>query len=556
MQAGVVVPPAPAAASVAPVVSARRTVALALGVFAVTVVVYATLAAPIPFYDKGEPREALAARDVASGGALVLPRRQGGEMATKPPLFHWLAALALRAGVRPEELAVRVPSVVLGAAGLGVTAALAASSGGVAAGVAAAAVLGSSFEWLRSATQARVDMTLAFFVVAAIALWGLAPAGPRRRAWVRLGYACVALAVLAKGPVGAALPVLVVALDALARRSTDRLRALVDVRGVLLAGAACTGWYALAWWSGGREFAARQLVHENIQRFVGWGDVPHAHSLLYYGPALAGSFFPWTLALPAAAVAAWRRRDPVDRFCTVWVGAVLGFYSLAAGKRSVYLLPLLPALAVLTARTIAAPGAARQHARAALAVGAAIVAVVGLVVAAGGAGRVVAWLTPVLTASDRARTPAVLATIDGLRWPLGAALAVVAGALGVVAGRADAGRVGALVALALAWSVGLTAFGTYPVARGTTPRADAAAVRALLRPGDRPCYRGDVGYAFRYYVGRAIPRCGRAAAERAGTVVIAASASSADGTRYCATRMADGERRGSGCAAVSLEAVR
>ncbi len=233
----------------------------------------------------------------------------------------------------------------------------------------------------------------------------------------------------------------------------------------------------------------------------------------------------------------------------MWVLAVLGFYSLAAGKRSVYLLPVLPPLAVLTARTVAVPGAVHgRTALVALSIAAALVAAAAVVLASGAAGLVVAPLERFMTASDRARMPAVLATMDTLRWPMVATLAVLAGGLALVARRPGGGRAGALVAIALAWSAGLTAFGTYPVARDTSPRADAGAVRALLEPGDRPCYRGDVGYAFRYYVGRPIPPCGRAAGDRPAAVVIVASASPAGGTRYCATRVADGARRGSGCA--------
>src|SRR5262245_33882177 len=111
------------------------------GIFAATVAVYACLAAPIPFYDKGEPREALVVRSITSGGDAVLPRPDGQTIASKPPLFHWLAAVPLYAGLRPEELAIRAPSIVAGAAGVALGATIAARRFGRPAGLLTAVVL-------------------------------------------------------------------------------------------------------------------------------------------------------------------------------------------------------------------------------------------------------------------------------------------------------------------------------------------------------------------------------------------------------------------------------
>src|SRR5262249_9207424 len=126
----------------------------------------------------------------------------------------------------------------------------------------------------------------------------------------------------------------------------------------------CLGWYGLAWRSGGVEFASRHLVQENVQRFVGWGTVAHRHPALYYVPALAGAFLPWTVAAPWALRQAWDRGRGEDRFLLVWIVTIIAFFSLAAGKRSTYLLPVFPPLAILTGATLAA-GSARAPGRAA-----------------------------------------------------------------------------------------------------------------------------------------------------------------------------------------------
>jgi len=71
--------------------------------------------------------------------------------------------------------------------------------------------------------------------------------------------------------------------------------------------------------------------------------------------AFATQLLPWSLALGWYA---WRwlagtREDTAGRFLHAWWMAILAFFTLAAGKRSVYLLPLYPAVALLAARALA-----------------------------------------------------------------------------------------------------------------------------------------------------------------------------------------------------------
>jgi 4-amino-4-deoxy-L-arabinose transferase-like glycosyltransferase len=481
--------------------------------FAGGAAVFALAAAPVPFHDKGEPREALTVRAVLDGHGFALPRRDGVEMPSKPPLYHWLAALALEAGVRPEELALRLPSVLLGAGTVALAAGVGAAAYGAAAGVVSAAVLATAFEHLRAATQARVDMTLAFFIVAATLAWQAGVTRPEGRAFVRLGWLSAAAAVLAKGPVGLVLPFLVVGADALAAREPRRLRRHADAPGMALGGALVLGWLAAAWQSGGTAFLARQLLHENLERALGGDEAPHAHSVFYYGPVLLGSLFPWTLALPAALGRLRRRGIGGDRFLLVWIATVLVFYSLASGKRSVYMLPLLPPLAVLTGAGLvdwlARPVA--PAARLALGVGTGLLAVLALAIA-GGAHRVLgAAVAPLLSPSDRANLPLVLGTLEESR----AGLALALGALAVLVpalGRrkpGGGGRAGvlAVVAVGAVFALGLARFGTRPLALAATPRPFAARVVAALGPGDDLCASGWVDYGVRWYLARPLRPC-------------------------------------------------
>jgi len=50
-----------------------------------------------PFFDKQEPREALVVWEINHSGSWILPLRNGNEIPSKPPLYHWLAALVSQA---------------------------------------------------------------------------------------------------------------------------------------------------------------------------------------------------------------------------------------------------------------------------------------------------------------------------------------------------------------------------------------------------------------------------------------------------------------------------
>jgi 4-amino-4-deoxy-L-arabinose transferase-like glycosyltransferase len=73
----------------------------------------------------------------------------------------------------------------------------------------------------------------------------------------------------------------------------------------------------------------------------------------YYGPVLLLVLFPWSVLLPEAVVAAWRKRarwTRVDRFFIAWAVVVIAFFSSSQSKRPGYILPGVIALAVLIGR--------------------------------------------------------------------------------------------------------------------------------------------------------------------------------------------------------------
>lgn len=321
----------------------------AVVVMAVCCVIFFSGLGDIPFYEKGEPREGLVAWEIWHNGNWILPLRAGTQIPSKPPLFHWLAALVSLSAGSFNEFTVRFPSALLATLGVLLTYAAAVRLWGLGAGIAAAVVLATSPEWWRAATTARVDMTLTFFMLSTfLYFYFLYKSGGGLGKSLLLAL-FAGLATLAKGPVGAALPGIAALLFLWAKRDFAFIKRLhlpvVVPFGLVVAGA----WYLLAWQQGGEKFFLRQIVHEIVGTPL--GGAGHNHNIFYYVPALLAGMAPWSLFFPALAIFLFHRRQRLAEaellYPLAWFGAVFIVLSIALGKRSVYILPLYPAVALL-----------------------------------------------------------------------------------------------------------------------------------------------------------------------------------------------------------------
>lgn len=304
-----------------------------------------------PLYTKGEPREAVTIFDIVNGGGWILPMRAGVEIPSKPLLMHWIAAVpGMVAGV--NEWTVRLPSALCAIAGMVACFYYVRKLFDAQSGLIAALMLGTTVQYLQAGTGARVDMTLTFFMEMAFFEFLLIAEGLRVRVW--LFYLAMALAVLTKGPIGAALPVLVaITWIALCRR-WELIPRLKIFRGALIVAAIGGGWYLAAIATGGSAFVHKQLLGENLYRLIPHGAAHegHAHPFYYEEGALLAGFLPWTPIAAIAMLQFWRGKRRIDTrlgYLIVWVAAVLIFYNLPQSKRGVYLLALYPGLSAIVA---------------------------------------------------------------------------------------------------------------------------------------------------------------------------------------------------------------
>ena len=331
--------------------------------------------------DSDEAFYAESAREMVESGDWLTPHFNYIYRFEKPVLYYWLAASAyLVVGI--GETAARLPSAF---AGLGLTLLAFAAARrwyDSATGFLAGVITATSFGYVAMARQALPDLTLAFFIT--LAVWAAVvawveplptdmqrPKGSARTTWILLAAVGAGGAVLTKGPVGIALPALVVGPLVMWQYWTSALRPVrVADLGLFAAVsvAIAAPWYLGMTLEHGPAYLDRFFIAENVDRFA-TARYNDPRPVWYYLPIVVGGMLPWS-----PFMLLWVRpfiRGVRSRFAGAvvavrlgwWAVAPLLFYSLSVGKQPRYILPILPPLAVLLAHTIRAQLVARDRDR-------------------------------------------------------------------------------------------------------------------------------------------------------------------------------------------------
>lgn len=309
----------------------------------------------IPFHDKAEPREALVVRDIVLEGRWLLPLRAGEHIASKPPLFHWFAAGASILRGEMTEASIRFPSAFFATLGVFLCYFFTRRLYDPKTGLWAGLILATTALYYAAGIEARVDMTLVFFVTLTLILFFSIYRGfLQHDVWWYVFFITAGASVTAKGPVSIVLCGLVIATFLLLRKRWDMFRTMLCHPGLLLGMILCVAWYAAALYLGGGDFFNLQFVKENFARYFvhGEGGTGHQKPFYYFVPYLFTLGMPWTLFLPGVIWSYFSDRFRLREdllFLGLWAATVFVFFSLSAGKRPPYILPLYPPVALLIA---------------------------------------------------------------------------------------------------------------------------------------------------------------------------------------------------------------
>ncbi|NOZ22555.1 MAG: glycosyltransferase family 39 protein [Planctomycetes bacterium] len=303
------------------------------------------------FWAPDEPRFAQIAREMVRSGDWIVPRMNGQNVALLPPMTYWLVALPSALHGDVTEFTARLPMAVMGLIGVLATFTLGRRMYGTPVGVFSAVILATSFKYLWQARWLQADMPLTAFTTLAI-LFFYCGFHAERRKWVFYHLFCAAmgLAVLSKGPLGVVLPGLVILPYLTFTRNWGRVREMHIPTGILLFLAIVLPWYLAVGFSGGRAFLREVVIRHNFGMFFHtWS---HKKPVWFYLPHVFWLTMPWALFLFPALVHIIRQKENREQkiFLVSWMIAQFVFFTASDAKQEKYLLPLLPAVALITGK--------------------------------------------------------------------------------------------------------------------------------------------------------------------------------------------------------------
>jgi 4-amino-4-deoxy-L-arabinose transferase-like glycosyltransferase len=314
-------------------------------------------------WDMDEGVNAEAGREMLESGNWITPYYNYEIRTAKPALLYWLQALSFM-GFGVNEWAARLPAVICGLGSVWLTYELGRRMFSASTGLLAGLVLASSIEFCLISHAATPDPPLVLFQMLVFYCYWAGSQGDRRWWFVPAG-AFAGLAVLTKGPIGVAMPGLVILLHLLWTRRLDKLWDRRLFAGAMAFIAVAAPWYIMVALDTKGKWLEAFVMKENLDRFQNPAD-GHRGQFYYHLAGLIVLSTPWCAFLLATfwfAVAAMRRPisnrsidessdDSPDKykFLIVWFLAYLIFFSVAATKLPNYILPLYPALAILIAR--------------------------------------------------------------------------------------------------------------------------------------------------------------------------------------------------------------
>lgn len=305
-----------------------------------------------------EPRYAQVAREMLERHDWITPTLGGHAWLEKPPLYYWQAMLAYSVlGV--SDVSARVPAAI-DATLLVIAVYLFFRRFRRGVEVDAALVTASCAGVVGYARAASMDMALAAaFAIGMLTWWAWRESG--KRVYLALFYLCMALGMLAKGPVAPFLAAVVIVLFAAAARELRLIVRTLWLPGILLFCVIALPWY-FAVQMRNPQFFREFILEHNLARFA--SDLyHHREPFWYYLPVTAVALAPWTVFVIAAVVESvqvwWAGRKSVAsdpdfelQFCLFaccWLIAPVVFFSISQSKLPGYILPAVPAGAVLLA---------------------------------------------------------------------------------------------------------------------------------------------------------------------------------------------------------------
>jgi 4-amino-4-deoxy-L-arabinose transferase-like glycosyltransferase len=318
-------------------------------------VFYFTWLGSYPLFTPDEGRYSEVAREMLLSGDYVTPRVNGVAFLDKPALYYWLQASSMHAfGI--NEWAIRFFPALFGIAGCLLSYVAGRTLFNRRTGVLAASMLATSPIYFCCAHYANLDLEVAVLISTALLLFLMAALGTRYRFLLFTGaYIFTGLAFLTKGLIAIAFPGMIAGLWIFMLR---RWRLIIDMHlilGIFIIAAIAGPWFVLVQ-RANPEFLHFFFVTQQVTRFLSAAEFNNPTPIWFYLPVVFAGFLPWSgFLIQSLYTAVYTSKRAIashaaELFLMLWAGVIFIFFSIPHSKTISYILPVLPPLALLTAR--------------------------------------------------------------------------------------------------------------------------------------------------------------------------------------------------------------
>lgn len=303
------------------------------------------------FWAPVEPRYGEIVRVMFANGEWIVPTVNGGIYTDKPILFFWLALIASKIAGGVSEWTVRLPAALGGIGFILSTYFFGRDFFNPRIGLIAAAILATSMRVIWEARWAHVDMVFCCWFMLSVYFAARTFLGKGRAYEILVAYAFMGLAVLTKGLIGVVLPGLVFVSFMVVRRDWRMIGAAKLHLGIPILLLVTVPWFFLVDQATDGRWLRDFIYLHHLRRYI--AGAGHRQPVYYYLTTLPADFLPWTIfAIPALIARRPLRqilKDVPSQLCLCWFLAILAFFTISDTKRDLYLLPLLPTVALLVA---------------------------------------------------------------------------------------------------------------------------------------------------------------------------------------------------------------
>ncbi|MGC8735806.1 MAG: ArnT family glycosyltransferase [Dissulfurimicrobium sp.] len=327
-------------------------------------------------FDVDEAVFAEATKEMIKTGDFITPTYNGVNRYDKPILFYWMMAASYKTfGI--NEFAARFPSALAGTLlVLSIFFFVRRFIGEKYAVYSTISFVLSIYFFVYS-HAAVTDMLLTLFITVSIFSFYIFNAddfsdgshiSPYVRAMFSYGfYLFSALAFLTKGLIGIVFPFGIAIIYLAITKGPKEIKRVFNIKGIVLFLIVSGPWYGAQLAINGMEFVDQFFIKHHFARYL---DVISGHRgpFYYFIPVLLLGFFPWIVFFPSGIRAVIKdsnltllirnifndkKRKPVDHRASIgllafiWFAVIFLFFSFSTTKLPNYILPSIPAVAIL-----------------------------------------------------------------------------------------------------------------------------------------------------------------------------------------------------------------